>query len=115
MSNYTTDEMLLNIGDVCGYIAGVLTVLSLFPQIFTMFKTKNPEGISLLMIISLWIVSVLNFVYGIIIYSIPIFLTNIFTTILWTIIFILKIYYAQRKTWNAIGVIYNDGAIYGSV
>jgi len=109
------NETLLNIGDVCGYVAGILTVLSLLPQIFTMVKTKNPEGISLLMIISLWVVSVLNFIYGIIIYSIPIFLTNIFTIILWTIIFMLKIYYTRRKTWNTNGVINNDGTIYDSV
>lgn len=98
----SSNPVIIQFGDICGYVAGVLTVLSLFPQIVTMLKTKDPKGISLLMIIALWIVSVLNLVYGAIIESWPLILTNIFTIILWTIIFTLKIYYGRSKNDNVL-------------
>ena len=109
-------ELLLDFGDICGYVAGVLTVLSLVPQIVTMIRTKNPEGISLLMIIALWIVSVLNLVYGIIIHSFPLVLTNIFTIILWTVILTLWFYYTKKyRHWDKIPNDTTGDSIYGAV
>lgn len=104
-------ELLVTIGTICGYIAGILTVLSLIPQIITMYKTKDPKGISMLTIIALWIVSALNLIYGTIIISWPLILTNVFTTIMWAIIFFLKIYYTKKLEQNQ----ENDSIIYEEV
>jgi len=104
-------ELLMISGIICGYIAGILTVFSLIPQIITMYRTKDPKGISTLMIVALWIVSALNLIYGVIIISWPLILTNIFTTILWAIIFFLKIYYSKKIQQNQ----QNDFIIYENV
>ncbi|ARF10195.1 hypothetical protein Hokovirus_1_74 [Hokovirus HKV1] len=82
-----------DIGIICGYVSGFITVVSLIPQIITLFRTKSCQGLSITMIIMLLIVSILNLLYGILAYLIPLILTNICTIILWSWILYLYCYY----------------------
>ncbi len=92
-----------DIGIICGYVSGVITVLSLIPQIYTMMKSKNYVGVSWLMVLLMLLVSIFNLVYGVLANLWPLIWTNIFTIVLWSWILILYFYYRYRKnTYEAI-------------
>lgn len=77
--------------EIIGYIAGTLTTISFLPQAVKSIKTKNTEGISLLMYlifasgVSCWLI------YGIFIANFAIIMTNIITLPLSLIIIYIKI------------------------
>ena len=66
---------------ITGIIAGILTAVSMLPQVFKTIKTKKAEHVSPLMLIilicgvSLWIV------YGILKNDLPIIFTNSFSAL----------------------------------
>ena len=93
----------VDIGIICGYISGVITIISLIPQIITMLRTKSYEGISWIMVLLMLLVSILNLVYCIIAHLWPLIWTNIFTIFLWSWILYLYLYYRYKNINEYIG------------
>jgi MtN3 and saliva related transmembrane protein len=65
-----------------GMIAGILTSMSLMPQLIKTFKTKTAEEISLVMLFTLMLGIALWIYYGILRKDIPIIITNAFSFLL---------------------------------
>ncbi|HKL73187.1 MAG TPA: SemiSWEET transporter [Candidatus Onthovivens sp.] len=81
----------LNIMDIVGYIAAILTTISFIPQLIKVIKTRNTDSISLIMYI-LFVVGVICWVgYGIFKVDIPVILANCFTLLFSGFILIIKI------------------------
>jgi MtN3 and saliva related transmembrane protein len=86
-----------NIILITGIIAGILTAVSMMPQIFKTIKTKKAEHISPVMLIiliagvSLWVV------YGCIKNDWPIILTNSFSVLVNTCMLFLRWRYKKNK------------------
>lgn len=82
-----------NIIDIIGYFAAILTTLSFLPQAIKTIKTKDTNGISLIMY-SMFTIGVLGWlIYGFIKNDIPIFIANLVTLSLAGVILSLKIKY----------------------
>jgi MtN3 and saliva related transmembrane protein len=87
----------MNITQIVGIIAGILTAISMLPQLIKMIKEKKAEDISILMLIvllsglSLWIV------YGIMREDLPIIATNAFSVLINITLVILRIKYSGTK------------------
>ncbi|MFH1142442.1 MAG: SemiSWEET family transporter [Candidatus Uhrbacteria bacterium] len=79
--------------ETIGYVAGVLIVVSLIPQVVQSWRTKETHDISLWRYILYTLGLALLVVYGFLIWSLPIALLNIVATFLATIILYLKIKY----------------------
>lgn len=83
---------------VIGTIAGILTSVSMLPQLIKVLKEKDVENLSGGMIavlvagVSLWVV------YGIIKDELPIILSNGFSVVVNTIL--LVYYFKYRKSWK---------------
>jgi MtN3 and saliva related transmembrane protein len=65
-----------------GMIAGILTSMSLMPQLIKTFKTKTAEEISLVMLFTLMLGIALWIYYGILRKDLPIIITNAFSFLL---------------------------------
>ena len=82
---------------ITGIIAGILTAVSMMPQVFKTIKTKKAEHISPLMLIiliagvSLWIV------YGCIKKDWPIIITNCFSVLINMAMLFLQWRYKEKK------------------
>ncbi|MBA2563722.1 MAG: SemiSWEET transporter [Chitinophagaceae bacterium] len=63
-------------------IAGILTSMSLMPQLIKTFKTKTAEEISLVMLFTLMLGIALWIYYGILRKDLPIIITNAFSFLL---------------------------------
>lgn len=79
--------------DILGYIAGILVVISLLPQVIKSWKTKSTKDISLLRYIVYVIGLILWIAYALIIKNIPVGLMNSIGLVLATSILYLKIKY----------------------
>jgi len=83
----------MNLIDLIGYIAAILTTLSFFPQAWKIHKTKQTKDLSLGMFllfsigISLWVV------YGICTVTYPIIVANFATLLLAAYILVMKMKY----------------------
>jgi MtN3 and saliva related transmembrane protein len=77
--------------DVIGIIAAFLTTLSFVPQAILVIRTKQTEGISLIMYamfttgVAMWLV------YGIALGAMPIIVANVVTLVLASLILTIKI------------------------
>jgi len=86
-----------NIILIIGISAGVLTAVSMLPQVFKTIKTKKAEHVSPLMLIilicgvSLWIV------YGILKNDLPIIFTNGFSVLINLCMLFLRWHYRDKK------------------
>ena len=65
--------------DIIGFIAAFLTSASFVPQAWLIIKTKNTDGLSLLMYIVFTTGMALWLVYGVIVRSWPVAIANAFT------------------------------------
>ncbi len=65
-----------------GMIAGILTSMSLMPQLIKTFKTKTAEEISLVMLFTLMLGIALWIYYGILRKDLPIIIKNAFSFLL---------------------------------
>ena len=74
-------------------MAGTLTTISLFPQVFKIWKSKSAKDISLLMFSIFCVGLLLWILYGFSIDSLPVIITNIVTFILACVVIVLKIKY----------------------
>ena len=76
-----------------GTIAAILTTGSFLPQAFKVIKTKDTEGISLLMYLMNVIGIFLWFIYGLMIHDGALIIANGITFVLSSIILICKLKY----------------------
>lgn len=76
-----------------GYIAAVLTTVSFIPQAIKTIRTRNTQGISLVMYIMFSTGVLLWFLYGIFINDIPVIVANAVTLFFAVIILFYKIIY----------------------
>ena len=79
--------------EIIGFVAGILTSGSLFPQVIKSWKTKSTNDISLGWAITLTTGALLWIIYGSLIGSLPVIIANIFTFILSVTVLVLKIKY----------------------
>ena len=88
----------MNTTQIVGIIAGVLTAISMLPQLIKMVKEKKADDVSLLMLLvllsglSLWVV------YGIMREDLPIIVTNSFSLMLNISVVVLRIKYGRTTT-----------------
>ena len=86
-----------NIVLITGIAAGILTAVSMLPQVFKTIKTKKAEHVSPLMLIilicgvSLWVV------YGILKNDLPIIFTNSFSVLVNICMLVLRWKYRNNK------------------
>lgn len=79
-----------------GIGAGILTSISMLPQIIKTFKEKKAEEISLLMILAL-IIGISGWIwYGILRDDLPIIITNCFSLVLNLILLFFRFKYADK-------------------
>ena len=87
----------LNITEIYGYIAAILTTIAFLPQLVRTFRTKSATDVSLVMLL-LFIVGVLFWIiYGWQTKAIPLIAANIITFILNLSILILKFSYWTKE------------------
>ena len=84
---------MIDLHEIIGLIAAVLTTASFLPQVFKTYKTKDTSGLSLTMYIVFFIGVVLWSVYGIYINSLSIILANSITAILALYLIFMKLKY----------------------
>ena len=65
-----------------GYIAGILIAITMIPQIIMSLRTRNVEGLSVIMLVIFLLSMILWTLYGYFISSYPLMLTNGFATII---------------------------------
>lgn len=86
----------MNYIEVIGYIAAALTTAAFLPQVYKAWITKDVNGISLSMFITMLIGVILWLIYGLSINSLPIVIANIITGILVSSVIILKIKHHKK-------------------
>ena len=84
----------MNLIEIIGYLAAILTMLSSLPQIIKTLKTKSTKDISFFMILLLWSGILLWLVYGILIKSAPVIFANSISLFFISIFMIIKIKYS---------------------
>lgn len=83
--------------NIIGYGAAILTTLSFLPQVIQIIRTKNTDGISLLMY-SIFVTGILFWlIYGILLQELPIILANAFTLLFSGAVLVLKVYHEFKK------------------
>jgi len=83
----------MNYVDIIGYVAGLLVLLSLIPQIIKSWKTKSTKDISLLRYIIYIIGIIMWLIYGIILVNGPMIIANSISLVLASSILYLKLKY----------------------
>ncbi len=82
--------------DIIGYIAGILGLIALIPQIVKSFETKSTGDLSLSMYLIYTISVILWLVYGYLINSMPMIIINSILIVFCLIIIALEIKYGKR-------------------
>ena len=83
--------------EIIGYIAGILIVTTMIPQIYLSLKTKDLKGLSLLMIIIFFFSMLLWSIYGFLIRSYPLLITNSLATVISGIQLFIKLFYNNKN------------------
>ncbi len=84
---------MIDIYEIIGLVAAVLTTTSFIPQVVKTWKTKSAGNLSLTMYIAMFIGIVLWLVYGIHLGSLAMILANSATALLTLVIIIFKLRY----------------------
>ena len=79
-----------------GYIAGVLTVVSYFPQAVRAWRTKKVDDLSWVMVALLVTAGCAWIAYGVVSSQMPVILTNIGTTLLTGAILVAKFKFSGK-------------------
>lgn len=82
--------------ELIGLVAATLTTSAFVPQVYKTWKTKDVEGLSLVMYIVFFVGVVLWLIYGILITSLPMIVANCFTTLLGGLLIYLKLKYRKK-------------------
>jgi len=72
---------MIDLVEVLGLIAAILTTSSFLPQVYKTWKTKSTESLSLIMLWVFFLGVLCWLVYGFLIHSIPIIIANLITAI----------------------------------
>ncbi|WP_353683239.1 SemiSWEET transporter [Thermodesulfovibrio sp. 3907-1M] len=86
-------EFSINLNNIIGIVAGIITTGALVPQALKIYKTKSARDVSLTMFIFLAIGITLWFFYGVLIKELPVILANFVSLILIFSIIFMKIRY----------------------
>lgn len=81
----------MEINEFFGSIAGLLTTVSFFPQVYKTFKTKSAKDLSLFMFGLFTLGIIFWLVYGILINSRPVIISNSITLVSSALILFYKI------------------------
>lgn len=81
---------------ITGIAAGILTAISMMPQVVKTIKTKEAEHVSALMLITLIAGVVLWVVYGFLKKDLPIIYTNTFSFLVNVVMLFLRYKYAKH-------------------
>jgi MtN3 and saliva related transmembrane protein len=76
-----------------GFMAGVLTTISFWPQLWKTWKTKSAGDVSLGMLLTFSVGVLLWLLYGVLLGAWPIIVTNLITVLLTMTILVLKLRY----------------------
>jgi MtN3 and saliva related transmembrane protein len=76
-----------------GFVAGALTTMSFWPQLWKTWKTKSAGDVSLGMLLTFSVGVLLWLHYGVLLGAWPIIVTNMITALLTVTILILKLRY----------------------
>ena len=76
-----------------GFVAGALTSVSFWPQLWKTWRTKSAGDVSLGMLLTFSVGVLLWLLYGVLLEAWPIILTNMITVLLTLTILILKLRY----------------------
>jgi MtN3 and saliva related transmembrane protein len=82
---------------IIGIAAGILTAVSMMPQVIKTIKTKQAEHISVFMLIVLILGVALWIVYGSLKKDVPIICTNSFSLLVNSTMFFLRLKFGQTK------------------
>lgn len=82
---------------IVGIVAGILTSVSMLPQVIKTFKEKKAEDISLVMIIVLMIGVGCWVYYGFLRKDLPIIVTNCFSFLINSLLLILHFKYEESE------------------
>jgi len=83
----------MDIYELLGFIAAIITTASFVPQVYKTWKSKSVESLSLTMYIAFFIGIVLWLIYGIHLNSLPMILANSITSLLALLLIIFKFRY----------------------
>lgn len=81
---------------ILGFLAMVLSVGCLVPQIWKSYKDKSVEDLSLMMIILINLNTIIWVIYGILISAVAVYLCNLMMFILSIILLVFKFIYAKK-------------------
>jgi MtN3 and saliva related transmembrane protein len=81
---------------VIGIVAGILTSVSLVPQLIKIIRKKKANDVALFMPIILLCGQILWIVYGVMKKDIPIIATNVFSVLVNITVLILRIIYGKK-------------------
>jgi len=81
------------IGELIGYMGGLLIMISFIPQVIKSQKTKSLDDVSFWMIFATFLGSIFWVTYGIIIWSMPVAIMNYIFLLIVTFQLYLKIKY----------------------
>jgi MtN3 and saliva related transmembrane protein len=87
----------MDLQQITGIAAGVLTSTSMLPQLVKLVKEKKADAISPVMLIILICGLALWTWYGVMLNDLPIIVTNAFSLVVNTTILILRQVYSRRK------------------
>ena len=82
---------------VVGIVAGILTSVSLIPQLIKIIRKKKAGDVALFMLIILLCGQLLWIVYGVMKKDIPIIATNAFSVLVNTTVLVLRIMYGKNS------------------
>ncbi len=88
-----TDPNTMNLTDLIGTLAAVLTTISFLPQALHTFRTKDVRGISLGMYSAFTLGVALWLVYGLLLGAWPVVIANVITLALASTILVMKLLY----------------------
>lgn len=83
----------MKIAQLIGYLAAILTTVSFVPQALKTIRTRNTQGISLVMYVMFSTGVFLWFIYGVVTNDIPVLIANAVTLCFAAIILVYKILY----------------------
>ncbi len=94
----SSKSYIMDLTQIIGIVAGILTATSLIPQLIKILKEKKADDVSPLMLIILLAGLGLWATYGIMKTDWPIIVTNSFSFLLNTVVLILRFRYSKDKT-----------------
>jgi len=83
--------------EIIGYAAGILTLVTMIPQIIKSLKTKKVEDVSYLMVVVFALSMLLWVLYAVLIESWPIIITNTIAFVITCVQFTLMVKYKKSK------------------